>query len=34
MIIKEKNILPDGNLGGEASDKTEIPIRRKPHEYS
>jgi hypothetical protein len=33
MIVKE-NILPDGNLGGEASDKTEILIRRKPHEYS
>jgi hypothetical protein len=34
MIIKEKNALSDGNLGGEASDKTEILIRRKPHEYS
>ena len=34
MIIKEKNILSDGNLGGEASDKTEIFRRRKPYEYS
>ena len=29
MIIKEKNILSDGNLGGEASDKTNIAIRSK-----
>ena len=34
MTIKEKNILSDGNLAGEASDKTEILIRKKPHEYS
>ena len=34
MITKEKNILSDGNLGGEASDKTNILIRRKPYEYS
>ena len=34
MIIKDKDILSDGNLGGEASDKTNILIRRKPHEYN
>ena len=34
MIRKDKDTLSDGNLGGEASDKTEILIRRKPHEYS
>ena len=33
MIRKDKDTLSDGNLGGEASDKTEI-LRRKPHEYS
>jgi hypothetical protein len=25
MITKEKNILSDGNLGGEASDKIDTP---------
>jgi hypothetical protein len=30
MIIKEKNILSDGNLGGEASDKIKLFKRRKP----
>ena len=34
MITKAKNILSDGNLGGEASDKTDILSRSKPHEYS
>jgi hypothetical protein len=34
MIIKEKNILSDGNLGGGAPDKTNTLIRRKPHEYN
>jgi hypothetical protein len=34
MITKEKNILSDDSLGGPASDKTSIVIRRKPHEYS
>ena len=29
MIRKEKDILSDGNLGGEASDKTDIVIRSK-----
>jgi hypothetical protein len=32
MIIKEKNILSDGNLGGEASDKIDTH-KEKPHEY-
>ena len=32
MIIKEKTILSDGNLEGEASDNTKLFIRRKPHE--
>ena len=30
MIIKEKNILSDGNLGGEASDKTDIHKEKTP----
>jgi hypothetical protein len=34
MIIKEKDVLSDGNLRGATSDKTDILIRRKPHEYS
>ena len=29
MIIKDKDTLSDGNLGGEASDKTNILIRSK-----
>ena len=33
MIIKEKNILSDDNLGGEASDKTNSH-KGRPHEYS
>ena len=33
MIIKEKNILSDGNLGGEASDKTNSH-KETPYEYS
>ena len=34
MITKEKNILSDDSFPGPASDKTDILIRRKPHEYS
>jgi hypothetical protein len=33
MIIKEKNILSDDNLGGATSDKTDIQ-KARPHEYS
>jgi hypothetical protein len=29
MIIKEKTILSDGNLGGEASDKTKAIHKEK-----
>lgn len=29
MIIKEKNILSDANLGGATSDKTNLFIRSK-----
>ena len=34
MITKEKNILSDGGPPRLSSDKTDILIRRKPHEYS
>ena len=32
-MIKKKNILSDGNLGGEASDKTNSH-KETPYEYS
>jgi hypothetical protein len=34
MILKEKNILSDGDLGGETSDKIKIIHKEMPHEYS
>ena len=33
MNIKEKDVLSDGSLGGQTSDKTMISTRRKPYEY-
>jgi hypothetical protein len=34
MITKNKDILSDGSFPGPTSDKINLPIRRKPHEYN
>jgi hypothetical protein len=34
MIIEETDILSDDSFGELASDKTDILVRRKPHEYN
>ena len=34
MNINDKDVLSDGSLGGQTSDKAMLSTRRKPYEYS